>query len=387
MASRRNIHLGIWGDSSRRHASLKTDGDTVMKISHDFQPSSAISRIAGFHTFHAEVLVQKAMRGTAIGVALASIELDQPWCVPGILKKWEMTKQKELNEAKIAQEKHRKESTKQIAMTGILGMTKEKRAATEFERKQAQLHADNVVLQAGQELREAQQAVLAIEAKLHDSFGPRVWFFTCEGLLYAGEKLLASTGVTYGDGDRVKIDLRAHELTIWVNDVKVPAPTAVVATRVFFAVCLQNKGAIVTVIDSSHAELEELRSAKGIEDAEDDANVEPDGSPIGTRPATHASERDKPIPGDVLASVAVLAEVLMDRWSIVDQAFRALDANGDGMISHFEFKSVISQFGITEEELKRPIDDVWNYLDSDGSGSYVFLATFLTRLSPIWALI
>ena len=359
----RRREISVWGNSSRRHASLETDGDTLIKVSHDFQPSTAISRIAGFHTFHSEVLVHRAMRGTAVGLVLSSIELDQPWFVPAILKKWVVTRQKEFDDAKKMQQNQRKAASKQIA-SKMSGLSKEERSKLEFEMKEAQLLADNAVLHAGQELREAQEAVQTAEGRLFDLFGPRVWFYTCEGLFYSGEKLLASTGITFGDGDRVKLDCSGHELSVWINGEKVPGISATIATRVFFAVSLQNKGASVQIIDSSYTELEYLCMGKSIEDVQEDEN-----EIQGTESAPpHVSLPSKTSPKDVLASVAVLAAKLMDRWVIVDQAFRALDANGDGMISRYEFTSVMSQFGITEEELGRPIDDVWSYLDSDMSG-------------------
>ena len=59
--------------------------------------STAISRVPAFINFFAEVKIIKCMRGTAIGLVVPTVELDQQWSVSRMMKKEREVRQRELD--------------------------------------------------------------------------------------------------------------------------------------------------------------------------------------------------------------------------------------------------------------------------------------------------
>jgi Ca2+-binding EF-hand superfamily protein len=460
--------LGCWGDKTRRHASIEADGSQITKLADDYQPSTAISRVPAFINFFAEIKIVKCMRGTAVGLVVPTIELDQAWSVSRILKKERDVRQRALEEALQVQNslqdamtnasrevvseadatggaqhsppgpsspagdparRHGGGASPLLVRHNSEAHVKMRRKALEqeFERREHLQEARKKVLQCNQSFNESDSAIRAIERRVLDRWGPRLWYLTCDGLFGAGADC-RETGATFTDGDVVRVELENNRLIFSINGKEILETVCKVQTRTFLAVCLQNKGACVEMLNSSLTELLNLQSQESAEAAEEvdrgdvesqedvtelkkdefgkakDGFVIATGSPTSSlntgisavdstllSPGRRARARvralaftsGKQITQTISAPMILLDEAQQSfqklekafahifeqfdqRWETVERSLRAADVEGSGKISKNNFLDFMKQYHVSEIAIDMSYHELWRHLDEDG---------------------
>ena len=291
------LNLGVWGDATRRHQSIEAKGSRATKTGADYQASTAISRVPAYANFFAEIKIVKCMRGTSIGLVVPTIDLDQQWYVSRLMRKERDVRQRELDKALHAQiveqgqgrlaanrgeegaanacqSPHtatRAGSPPRIAspLTREESLAKsdlrKKQLQAEFDARQRKQDLRRHVWQVNQLLNEVDDSIRSLERKVQDRWGPRMWFLTCDGLFGTGAEC-KDTGVKFTDGDTVRLDMENYRLIFSVNGKEIAETACTVETRTFLAVCLQNKGASLEVVNSSLSELEDIKTGAVLED-------------------------------------------------------------------------------------------------------------------------
>jgi len=267
-----SIALGVWGDKSLRHSSMEAKGPRMTKVADDFKSSTAISRVPAYVNFYAEVQIVRCMHGTAIGLVVPNLELDQQWYVSRLIKKERVMRQAELAAAQIELEADRDTALvdrpapaaaiaespdsqsqaleqKEIASKASAGAkmgerervktqqadaAKERNAASKAAAaaRRTQLACEHEIRQRAHELnckvaqirnlfKEVDFKINQMEAKLEDRWGPRLWCLTCDGLFCHGAQCV-ETGASYTDGDIVRLELTNHILVFSINGKEVP---------------------------------------------------------------------------------------------------------------------------------------------------------------------
>jgi hypothetical protein len=370
------LNLGVWGDASRRHPSIEVKGSLATKTGADYQSSTAVSRVPAYGNFFAEIKIVKCMRGTSIGLAVPTIDLDQQWYVSRLMKKEREVRQRELDKALHAQiveqghgrvagdrgqegTAHAAPTRHQSLRTGSpartrspLVLTREeslanldfrkKQQQAEFEARQRKQDLRKHVWETNQQLNEVDDLIQGLERKVQDLWGPRVWFFTCDGLFGAGAECV-DTGVKYTDGDIVRVELENSRLMFSVNGQEIAKTACTVETRTFLAVCLQNKGASLEILHSSLEELEDLKNAAVLED-QAEAQVMQIGSPYaaaaGMVPAPSILKGSQDIINPTPA-IEFPPPSWLRRGSFV--AYRSLTADSCSAFDHEEFEDVFQK--------------------------------------------
>lgn len=262
-----SIALGVWGDQSLRHSSMEAKGSRMTKIADDFKSSTAISRVPAYVNFYAEVQIVRCMHGTAIGLVVPNLELDQQWYVSRLIKKERVMRQAEFAAAQTEHEADRDTALvdrpapaadsesqsleqKEIASKASAGKNwmgerervktqqadaaKERNAVSKAAAaaRRTQLACEHEIRQRAHELnckvaqirnlfKEVDFKINQMEAKLEDRWGPRLWCLTCDGLFCHGKECV-ETGVRYTDGDIVRLELTNHILVFSINGKEVP---------------------------------------------------------------------------------------------------------------------------------------------------------------------
>ncbi len=268
-----SIALGVWGDKALRHSSMEAKGSRMTKIADDFKSSTAISRVPAYVNFYAEVQIVKCMHGTAIGLVVPNLELDQQWYVSRLIKKERVMRQAEFAAAQSEQEADRDTALvdrpapaaaiaasrdsrsqaleqKEIASKASAGenwmaerervktqqadAAKERTAASKAAAaaRRTQLACEHEIRQRAHEhnckvaqirnlFKEVDFKINQMEAKLEDRWGPRLWCLTCDGLFCHGAQCV-ETGACYTDGDIVRLELTNHILVFSINGKEVP---------------------------------------------------------------------------------------------------------------------------------------------------------------------
>jgi hypothetical protein len=335
------LSQGVWGDNTRRHSSIEAQGQCVTKTSDDYQPSTAISRVPAFINFFAEVKIIKCMRGTAIGLVVPTVELDQQWSVSRMMKKEREVRQRELdktlqtqldgstrnaqessraklksaedasggeNVARKATPERKTETESAAAAIGdrlpgaggrhVSAMAKSSR---DFEAKEREMALKQQVRLVRQNLFAADHSIKTIESKIHDRWGPRLWYLTCDGLFGVGAEC-KETGAKFSDGDVVRLELENQRLIFSINGTEVPETACEIQARTFLAACLHMKGACLEIVSSSLMELEHLQSQGTLED-----EVERAGSPSDVQVGCNVDPGDSRTQQNVSTDLAISA--------------------------------------------------------------------------------
>ena len=445
---------GVWGDKSRRHKSIEVSGPRAAKTGADYEPSTAISRIPAWFNFHVEIKITKCMRGTAVGLVVPTMELDRQWSVSRVLKSDRDARRRVLDEALQhqgeAQAKRdmafqqlsllpnpparvsepdphrRKEDAPRLAAQRQQAKAQqaERRKAmdAEFALREKLQDVRKHVAQCTQALAEAEASVHSTELEVQDRWGPRVWYLSCDGLFGVGSQS-KDTGASFTDGDIVRLDLENNRLVFSINGKEIPETVCSLSTRTFFAVCLQNKGAVVEVLESSLKEIEHLQQQPSLEDTgamqKDDLAAYAEGitSPNAqagvadaiaaptvasavhqdanydaamaaadaASPLLSPSRRGRSIMNAISGARALLdgqqqsykrfdecflkiAEALDDKWEHARRVLSGLDPNGENKVDRNGLEAFLEQFHLVPSVIGLEYDQVWGYLDEDGVG-------------------
>ena len=215
MASLEDFLRSTWGDGLRRHSSLDASGPVITKIGDDYMPSTALSTLAAFHNFRADVKIHRAMRMTMIGLALPIIDLDMDWAVPEVSSSSEAhhlfidlttmglqilitSEQNKINlHQKALEERNEVQAHVATEMSRLdknASIPCKERVAAKLRLKEMQMQSDAVLRQTAQEMRDATLAIKLIRLRLADSMmGPNLWFLTGDGRVSSKHYLLSLT--------------------------------------------------------------------------------------------------------------------------------------------------------------------------------------------------
>jgi hypothetical protein len=412
------LNLGVWGDASRRHHSIEVKGSLATKTGADYQSSTAVSRVSAYGNFFAEIKIVKCMRGTSIGLAVPTIDLDQQWYVSRLMKTERDVRQRELDKAmhaQIVEQGHgrvagdrrqggtanaapprhqslRAGSPARTASPPVLTREeslansdfRKKQLQAEFEARQRKQDLRKQIWKTNLQLNEVDDSIQGLERKVQDLWGPRVWFLTCDGLFGAGAECI-DTGVKYTDGDIVRVELENSRLMFSVNGQEIAKTACMVETRTFLAVCLQNKGASLEIVHSSLEELEDRKNAAVLEEIsgeQTEAEVMQIGSPISAVASPFAAAAGMvPVPSILKGSPDItnpgpaiespppwLRRQGTHRGSLV--AYRSLSADSSSAFDHEEFEDVFQKIAQMMDKA-----NAWSVLqkslfvyDPDGTG-------------------